>query len=170
MRFNPFTNFRLLGLLIITLSAVSHRIYADVNNDVHQNIYKHIDANGDVHFSDRPLKDYSIGGYQEQSGYGEQGTVSVDLKRLELIAKQLKRYRLQREKKRKKDDKAVLQKYQKQQQRLIAKKNKQKACDLASAKEDAAFRKRSKGRNLKQMESALANYEKKREIRKLKCG
>jgi hypothetical protein len=60
-------------------------------------------------------------------------------------------------------------KRQQQKKKVAAKKKKIKACQLARVKEDKAFRKRMKAKDLSQSESALENYEKKRDVRKKKC-
>jgi hypothetical protein len=150
----------------------------------YKTIYKTIDENGRVHFSDSPRaqnsENYSANGYSTSSldanpvssalrQKSETQTKEVDTGELEQIATDLKKERLQREKLRKKERSKAKKKRQQQKKKVAAKKKKIKACQLARVKEDKAFRKRMKAKDLSQSESALENYEKKRDVRKKKC-
>lgn len=138
-----------------------------VNNSTAE-IYKNIDADGRVYFSDRPTplnKNYTSHGYSSQANTSNQ----VDNRNLEKIAEGLKNDSLKRQTQRKKEAKQALKKQKQQQKKRVAAKKKKKACALARKKEDKAFRKRSQTKNLKQAESALARYEKQRDLRATKC-
>lgn len=146
-------------------------------------VYQYVDAHGQVHFSDSPKSHspvtvYQINGYQtngyQANGYkvdeGDSSDIkTVDPKELEKIAKRLKKQRIQRESKRRAVAKQISKKHKIMKKAAAAKKEKERACQLARNNETAAFRKRAQGKNLKQMESALSNYEKKQQQRKKKC-
>ena len=146
----------LLGVLLTPLM----NVYAEV--------YRYVDENGQVHFSDSTSRHYESGGYKSP-----QGTIdSVDLvnqQALENTANRLKNERLGRESKRKALSKKREQAHKKQQQKIRMAKKQKEACRLARKKEDQAFRQRGKSKNVKQMGKALANYEKKRDQRKIQC-
>ena len=158
-----------------TLALTRYSAYAEV--------YKYVDAHGQVHFSDSPKSNYPASVYQmnghpasgyqtngHKAGEGDRSDIeTVNPKELEKIAKRLKKQRLQRESKRRAVAKKASKKHKRIKKAAAAKKEREKACQLARNKETAAFRKRGKGKNLKQMESALANYEKKQQQRKKKC-
>lgn len=138
---------------------------------VQAEVYKTVDENGRIHFSDRPIKSNApLEGYQS-SGYSTSQPKAkiVNNKALEDVAKQLKAERLQRQAERKQEHKKLLKKQKQQKKIMAAAEKKKKACRLAKKKEDLAFRKRVQTKNLKQSESALANYEKKRDARIAKC-
>lgn len=149
-----------------------------VFNQTLAEVYKNIDAQGRVYFSDRPIKssqshsaqDYSAQGYSAQ-GYSEKANPAQapDNSQLEKIANKLKAQRLKRQAQRDKKLKKAIKKQKQQQKKLAAAKKKKKACALARKKEDKAFRQRSQANNLSQAESALARYEKQRDIRATKC-
>lgn len=144
-------------------------------------IYKTVDENGRVHFSDSPIntpttsssktlkEGYQAAGYSTGYDSSSSSVKKTDSKALEKIANDLKKDRLQRKKLRKKELAEAQKKRKLQKKKIAAEKKKKKACKVARSKEDKAFRKRSNAKNLSQAESALENYEKKRDIRRLKC-
>lgn len=134
----------------------------------HGEVYKRTDVNGRIYFSDSPLASYQSSGYQSPS-HRNSSSAKVDHKALEKVAKGLKKERLQREKARKKALANGLKKRKKQQKLLAAAEKRKQSCRSARKNEDLAFRKRSQGKNLNQLRSALANYEKKRDLRKARC-
>lgn len=134
-------------------------------------IYSWVDSAGRSQFSDWPNEDYSSSGYVQSHKtlpltYSHN---SKSPKELEDIAKQLKSNRLKREKAKARDDKARLKKNKKRKQQLAAAKKRKLACKKARNKEDLAFRSRTQRQGLSQMRKALANYEKKQQIRREKC-
>lgn len=164
----------LLGLCLILPMSVSAEIY------------QYIDEHGLVHFSDQPPAGITSGLNHGLNNGVTNGLLSNDSRlnktdnqkstesindpaALEKIAKELRSNRVQREKQRAKAAKTHAKRRQKQKKAAKAKQQKKKACQLARKKEEAAFRNRTNKKNLKQMESALASYEKKRDLRKQKC-
>lgn len=134
-------------------------------------VYKTIDENGRIHFSDRPIKSKATLESYQSSGYStsKPKAKAVNNKALEDAAKQLKAERLQRQSQRKQEHKKLLKKRKQQKKIMAAAESKKKACGLAKKKEDLAFRKRSQAKNLKQSESAFSRYEKARDARIEKC-
>lgn len=152
-----------LSRSVLTLSLVSFVMSA------YGEVYQRTDAKGRMHFSDSPLTSYQASGYGKAHASIQTKIKKSDHKALANVAKRLKKDRLQREAKRKQVLKKSYQKRKKQQKILAIAKQRKTLCRLARKKEDLAFRKRGQGQNLTQMRNALANYEKKRDIRKLRC-
>jgi hypothetical protein len=90
-------------------------------------------------------------------------------KQLESIAQAFKEDRLKRENERVKQEKVRAKKKKKREKKLALAKKRKLACKKAKTGEDLAFRKRTQRQGLMQMRKALANYEKKRDIRREKC-
>lgn len=142
-------------------------------------VYKYVDTNGQVHFSDKPLGGLSLDsilvvGDSKKSEKLEAKSQSLskqvnDPAALESIATELKANRVQREKKRIRRAKIKSKRWKAQKKAAKDKKQKKKACQIARKQEESAFRNRTKKKNLKQMEGALVQYEKKRNLRKQKC-
>ncbi len=128
-------------------------------------IYKRVDAQGRTHFSDSSLTSYKSVGYQQVSTSSSKQNSDA----LEKVAKRLKKNRLKREGERKRSLSKRKQKHKKQLKLLAAANKRKKACSVARQKEDKAFRQRTQRQSLTKMRKALANYEKKRELRQVKC-
>lgn len=147
-----------LRLFIFYTAITTQPVYAE--------IYRWVDDDGRVQFSDYPKPNYdsqAISNGQHSIGG------KPNLKELEQAAQQLKKSRLER-----KDaaEKLIQEKRRKRIKReaAIAKKKKRKAdCEAAREKEYLAFKNRSKSRNLAAMRKALERYEKKRKLRIKKC-
>ena len=129
-------------------------------------IYRWVDEDGRVQFSDYPKPNYDSQAITSgQRSVGDK----PNLKELEKTAQQLKRSRLKREVA---ADKLIQEKRKKRikREKAIAKKKKREAdCEAAREKEYLAFKNRSKSRNLTAMRKALERYEKKRKLRIKKC-
>lgn len=129
-------------------------------------IYRWVDEDGRVQFSDYPKPDYDSQAITSgQRSVGDK----PNLKELEKTAQKLKKSRLQREAA---ADKLIQEKRKKRikREKAIAKKKKREAdCEAAREKEYLAFKNRSKSRNLTAMRKALERYEKKRKLRIKKC-
>lgn len=134
----------------------------------HGEVYQRTDADGRVYFSDSPLAGYRSYGYQIPRN-NKNSSIKVDHTALEKIAKDLKKDRLQRERARKKALASGLKKRRKQKKLMAVAEKRKQFCRTARKNEDLAFRKRAQGKNLNQLRSALANYEKKRDLRKARC-
>lgn len=129
-------------------------------------IYRWVDDQGRVQFSDSPNPNYQAQGL---TGTIDRTGTPVDIKRLQSKAQQLKEQRLTREKKAAKRTKAKRQKQLRYEKKIAKAKKQKEACKNARIKEDLAFRQRSKSRSLTAMRKALERYEKKRMIRINRC-
>lgn len=135
-------------------------------NSLNAEIYRWVDDQGRVQFSDSPNPNYQM---HSLSVTTDSPANVVDIKRLQDKALELKKQRLRREKDAVKRTKAKRQK-QRGYEKEIAKAKKQKeACKKARINEDLAFRQRGKSRGLTAMRKSLERYEKKRMIRVNRC-
>ena len=159
-----FNRLKLVGFIIIFYSI-----------NAQGEIYQWVDSQGRTQFSDSPIEKYDAAGYAQQPRREQPVTNSgyeTDIgssKNLDEIAKELKQDRLKRKKLRDKELKARAKKNKQRKKQLVAAKKKKRACKIARDKEDLAFRQRSQRQGLVKMRKALANYEKKSEIRREKC-
>jgi hypothetical protein len=160
-----FNRLKLVGFIILFYS-----LYAQGE------IYQWVDSQGRTQFSDSPNEKYDAAGYARQQTREQHATTSgydTDIsssKNLDEIAKELKQDRLKRKKLRDKESKARAKKNKQRKKQLAAAKKKKMACKIARDKEDLAFRQRSQRQGLVKMRKALANYEKKSDIRRKKCN
>jgi hypothetical protein len=134
-------------------------------------IYQWVDSQGRVQFSDSSSEEYHSAGYAHSanktvSSKTSQSQTHEDLKN---IAKELKKDRLNREKKQAKEKQDRINDNKKRKKQLAAVKNRKRACEKARVQQNIAFRKRTQHQGLMQMRKALANYERKREVRQKKC-
>jgi hypothetical protein len=134
-------------------------------------IYQWVDSQGRVQFSDSSSEEYHSAGYAHSanktvSSKTSQSQTHEDLKN---IAKELKKDRLNREKKQAKEKQDQINDNKKRKKQLAAVKNRKRACEKARVQQNIAFRKRTQHQGLMQMRKALANYERKREVRQKKC-
>lgn len=150
-----------MRFIIYVLSGVLSIPLLEVNAEV----YRFVDKDGQVHFSDSASRYYETGGYKSPQSPIE----PVNQQALDNAASRLTNERLERASKRKALSEKREKAHKKQQQQIRLEKKQKARCRLAIKKEDQAFRQRGKSKNLKQMESALANYEKKRDYRKIQC-
>lgn len=135
-------------------------------------IYRSVDSQGRVYFSDRPMQQYDRAGYSHSSSdlTPDVSSSARSSKDLNEIAKKLRADRLERKKIRDKESKIKNAKDKNQKKKIAAAKRKKRACKKAREKEDIAFRKRTQRQSLVNMRKALDNYNKKREIRRVKCN
>jgi hypothetical protein len=134
-------------------------------------IYQWVDSHGRVQFSDSPSEEYHSAGYAHSADKSVPSTISQSqtLKDLNNIAKELKKDRIKREKIRAKEKQDRINDNKKRKKQLAAIKNKKRACEKARVQQNIAFRERTQYQGLIQMRKALANYERKREVRQKKC-
>jgi hypothetical protein len=133
---------------------------------VHGEIYRWVDDNGRVQFSDYPKPNYDSQAITSgQHSVGDK----PNLKELEKTAQQLKKDRLKREVAADKLIQEQRKKRIKREKAIAKKKKREEACEAAREKEYLAFKNRSKSRNLTAMRKALERYEKKRKLRIKKC-
>jgi len=137
-----------------------------LSNSAFAEIYRWLDDNGRVQFSDSPDPNYNS---QALANTTTSVRPFVDIKLLQNKAKELKQDRLKRERIAEKLFTAQRQKRLRNEKVIANKKKREQACYNAQKKENLAFRQRSKGRKLVAMRKALDRYEKKREIRIKKC-
>ena len=142
-----------------------------ISHFAHAEIFKWVDNQGRVQFSDVPNTKAASQPLKQQTHVTDhKKIVNKEPKDLNGIAQQMKKERLARDKAKKKRAKTRKIKLKKHQKQLAAAKKKQLACKKAKQKEDVAFRKRTQQQGLLQMRKALANYEKKRAARRKKCS
>lgn len=142
-----------------------------ISHLAHAEIFKWVDNQGRVQFSDVPNTKAASQPLKQQTHVTDHKKISnKEPKDLNGIAQQMKNERLAREKAKKKREKTRKIKLKKHQKQLAAAKKKQLACKKAKQKEDVAFRKRTQQQGLLKMRKALANYEKKRAARRKKCS
>jgi hypothetical protein len=138
-------------------------------------IYRWVDSQGRLQFSDRPdIRNGSSGYAHSANNSASANTPSSTSKYktskdLNGIAEKLKRDRLKRESIRGKKVKARAKKNIKRKKRLAAIEKRKLACQKAQDNQYFAFRKRTQRQDLMSMRKALANYEIKRESRREKC-
>jgi hypothetical protein len=134
-------------------------------------IYQWVDSQGRVQFSDSPSEEYDSGGYAHSvdKTVSSKTSQSQNLKNLKNIAKELKKDRLNREKIRAEEKQDRINDNKKRKRQLAAAKKRKQACKKARVQQNIAFRERTQYQGLIQMRKALANYERKREVRQKKC-
>jgi hypothetical protein len=143
-------------------------------------IYQWVDSKGRPQFSDSPSEEYKSSGYAQSTNNSSTldsaltpntapSSRAKSAKQLESIAQAFKEDRLKRENERVKQERVRAAKNKKREKKLALAKKRKLACKKAKTREDLAFRKRTQRQGLMQMRKALANYEKKRDIRREKC-